>query len=91
MAPTSDTARSNGMKPPSPEEVDDVRLGALAREWRERAARGDTMASGLADAFEAELRRRDRLAEQSSPSPQAMPPQRCDSFLVEVLVNAQPF
>lgn len=41
-------------------ELDDDRLSELGREWRARALRGERSAFGVAQAFEAELRRRVR-------------------------------
>ncbi|WP_155419733.1 hypothetical protein [Variovorax paradoxus] len=46
--------------------LDDVRLGRLAREWRDRAQLGDQIAHGVADAFEAEIQRRERRIEGTS-------------------------
>jgi len=45
---------------PSALMLDDVQLSRLAREWRDRAQQGDPIAPGIADAFEAEIRRRER-------------------------------
>ena len=44
-----------------PQDVDDDQLAELAREWRARAGRGDRLAFGVAQAFEAEQRRRRSL------------------------------
>jgi hypothetical protein len=44
-----------------PHELDDEQLAELAREWRERAGRGEQLAFGVAQAFEAEQRRRRRI------------------------------
>ena len=41
-----------------PQELDDEQLAELAREWGTRAAGGEQLASGVAQAFEAEQRRR---------------------------------
>lgn len=46
-----------------PQELDDDQLAELAREWRARAGRGEQLAFGVAQAFEAEQRRRQRIQE----------------------------
>ena len=48
------------------ESLDDARLRHLAREWRDRARHGDQIAPGIADAFEAEIRRRERRIDDAS-------------------------
>jgi hypothetical protein len=63
-----------------PQELDDDQLGELAREWRERAGRGEQLAFGVAQAFEAEQRRRRRIQESqvqplASPKQPKQPPQ----------------
>lgn len=40
--------------------IDDERLAELVHEWRSRAARGESMALGVAEAFKAEQSRRER-------------------------------
>lgn len=44
-------------------DYDDAELGALAREWRLRAGRGDREAFGIAHALERELRDRTRASQ----------------------------
>jgi len=46
-----------------PTDLDDDQLAELAHEWRARAARGEQLAFGVAQAFEAEQRRRQRIHE----------------------------
>ncbi|PSL78979.1 hypothetical protein C7T35_40065 [Variovorax sp. WS11] len=57
-----------------PQELDDEQLAELAREWGTRAAGGEQLASGVAQAFEAEQRRRQRTQE-SQVQPLASPEQ----------------
>ena len=55
-----------------PQELDDEQLAELAREWGTRAAGGEQLASGVAQAFEAEQRRRHQ---ESQVQPLAFPEQ----------------
>jgi len=64
-----------------PHDLDDDQLAKLAREWRARAASGEQLALGVAQAFEAEQRRRQRLQETqvqplASPEQQKKAPSR---------------
>ena len=56
-------------------DLDDDQLTELAVVWRARAARGEQLAFGVAQAFEAEQRRRERIQE-SQVQPLVAPAQR---------------
>jgi hypothetical protein len=56
-------------------DLDDDQLAELALEWRARAARGEQLAFGVAQAFEAEQRRR-RHTQESQVQPLESPTQR---------------
>ena len=60
-------------------DLDDDALAELAREWRLRAARGEQLAFGVAQAFEAEQRRRQRIQE-SQAQPLASPTQQKEAL-----------
>ncbi len=65
-----------------PQDLDDDQLAELAQEWRARAGRGEQLAFGVAQAFEAEQRRRRQRTQESqvqllaSPEEPKQAPQR---------------